>query len=154
MRLWSLHQKYLDHKGLLAVWREGLLAKKVLEGKTKGYKFHPQLDRFEKQEEVLLAINNYLQEIFFESLIRQYKFNKNKIDKKTISLIDQRIKKKIPVTTGQIDHERNHLLAKLKIRDEKKYKELLKIKKIELHPLFKIVKGNVEKWEKISDALE
>jgi hypothetical protein len=32
MRLWSLHPRYLDAKGLQAVWREGLLAKKVLQG--------------------------------------------------------------------------------------------------------------------------
>jgi hypothetical protein len=36
MRLWSLHLKYLDAKGLVAVW--GLLAKKVSKEKTKGYK--------------------------------------------------------------------------------------------------------------------
>ncbi len=50
MRLWSLHPKYLDRQGLLAVWREGLLAQKVLQGKTKGYKNHPQLKRFQQQE--------------------------------------------------------------------------------------------------------
>ncbi|WP_368086417.1 pyrimidine dimer DNA glycosylase/endonuclease V [Nitrosomonas sp. Nm34] len=26
MRLWSIHPKYLDAKGLLALWREGLQA--------------------------------------------------------------------------------------------------------------------------------
>ena len=46
MRLWSLHPKYLDSKGLVAVWREGLLALEVLKGNTKGYRSHPQLTRF------------------------------------------------------------------------------------------------------------
>lgn len=64
MRLWSIHPKYLDTKGLLAVWREGLLAKKVLEGKTKGYKNHPQLNRFKKLADPLAAINAYLYQIF------------------------------------------------------------------------------------------
>ena len=53
MRLWSIHPKYLDTKGLLAVWREALLAKKVLENKTKGYKNHPQLERFKQQNDPL-----------------------------------------------------------------------------------------------------
>ena len=32
MRLWSLHPCYLDPAGLVAVWREGLLARAVLRG--------------------------------------------------------------------------------------------------------------------------
>lgn len=32
MRLWSLHPSYLDAVGLVALWREGLLARKVLQG--------------------------------------------------------------------------------------------------------------------------
>lgn len=43
MRLWSLHPQYLDAKGLVALWREGLLAQAVLAGQTRGYKRHPQL---------------------------------------------------------------------------------------------------------------
>ena len=38
MRLWSIHPKYLGTKGLVALWREALLAQKVLQGNTKGYK--------------------------------------------------------------------------------------------------------------------
>ncbi|MFP3165813.1 MAG: pyrimidine dimer DNA glycosylase/endonuclease V, partial [Nitrososphaeria archaeon] len=34
MRLWSLHPSFLDKQGILGVWREGLLAQKVLIGKT------------------------------------------------------------------------------------------------------------------------
>jgi hypothetical protein len=61
MRLWSLHPKYLDRAGLLAVWREGLLAQQVLMGNTKGYKNHPQLNRFKEQgDKVLLFISAYL----------------------------------------------------------------------------------------------
>jgi hypothetical protein len=33
MRIWSLHPKYLDSKGLVALWRESLLAKNVLRDK-------------------------------------------------------------------------------------------------------------------------
>ena len=64
MRLWSLHPKYLDTKGLLALWREGLLAQKVLAGKTKGYKNHPQLDRFKAHGSPRKAIGRYLLDIW------------------------------------------------------------------------------------------
>lgn len=37
MRIWSLHPSYLDAKGLVALWRETLLAQKVLLGATVGY---------------------------------------------------------------------------------------------------------------------
>ena len=39
MRLWTLHPKYLDPQGLVALWREALLARAVLQGKTRGYNF-------------------------------------------------------------------------------------------------------------------
>ena len=49
MRLWTLHPRYLDARGLVALWREALLAQKVLRGKTRGYRAHPQLQRFREQ---------------------------------------------------------------------------------------------------------
>ncbi len=69
MRLWSIHPRYLDRQGLLAVWREGLLAKKVLAGRTKGYKNHPQLERFKNSPRPQAAINTYLWHIFQEAAI-------------------------------------------------------------------------------------
>lgn len=60
MRLWTLHPKYLDRQGLLALWREGLLAQAVLAGKTKGYRNHPQLIRFKSARDPLAAIGCYL----------------------------------------------------------------------------------------------
>jgi hypothetical protein len=38
MRLWTLHPKCLDARGLVVPWREALLAQKVLRGETRGYK--------------------------------------------------------------------------------------------------------------------
>ena len=78
MRIWSLHPKYLDTKALVALWRETLLAKKVLEGKTIGYKNHPQLFRFKKSVVALDAINYYLQFVWIEAENRSYNFNKDK----------------------------------------------------------------------------
>ncbi len=140
MRLWSIHPKYLDSKGLVALWREALLAKKVLEGKTKGYKKHPQLTRFRQQKEPVKAINAYLATICGEACSRGYCFDKCKIGLKT--------KAKMKVTSGQVGYEFNHLKLKLKKRDLNKYKELIKVNKVLANPIFNVVKGGIESWEK------
>lgn len=79
MRIWSLHPKYLDQKGLIALWRETLLAQKVLQNQTKGYRNHPQLLRFKQTKNPLQAISNYLHIVWQESQNRNYKFNQSKI---------------------------------------------------------------------------
>ncbi|MFW9994886.1 MAG: pyrimidine dimer DNA glycosylase/endonuclease V [Candidatus Odinarchaeota archaeon] len=142
MRLWSIHPKYLDVKGLLALWREALLAKKVLEGRTKGYRHHPQLIRFKSAEDPLKAINTYLHFIFEESVERGYRFDRSKIDNSLVTTIT------IPVTSGQISYEFNHLLQKLEKRDPQKNKQLKRTKEVDLHPIFKKIGGNVEEWER------
>lgn len=140
MRIWSLHPKYLETKGLVALWRETLLAKHVLEGKTKGYKNHPQLERFKKSKNPLETINQYLSVVYFEALAREYNFDKTKIDWNFKNV-------KLTVTKKQVDYEMTHLLNKLKIRDSEKYKALKKIKTIETHSLFKVIDGEIENWE-------
>lgn len=140
MRIWSLHPKYLDAKGLVALWRETLLAKKVLEGNTKGYKHHPQLIRFRKQKNPLGAINKYLLEVFIEASRRDYRFDKSKIGKKLSG-------SKISVTRVQLEYEANHLRKKLAGRDKNKLTEISEIKKFSCHPLFKVVNGKMESWE-------
>ena len=142
MRIWSIHPKYLDTKGLLALWRETLLAKSVLSGETKGYKNHSQLDRFKAVNDPLNSINAYLDEVWKEAHSRGYRFNKGKID--PIHKIIQ-----IPVNEGQIKYEVQHLMGKLKIRDQSKFDELLKVNAVDAHPLFMVVSGDVEKWEKV-----
>jgi len=140
MRIWSLHPKYLDSKGLVALWREALLAKNVLEGNTKGYKNHPQLNRFKAMNNPIEAINQYLSEIYIEASNRNYNFDRQKINwnfKKT----------KMNVTIGQLTYEASHLLNKLHTRDIKKYEELKTNLTFETHPLFKLVDGAVENWE-------
>lgn len=140
MRIWSLHPKYLDTKGLVALWRETLLAKHVLEGKTKGYRHHPQLIRFKNVKNPLNAINQYLSEVYIEAEKRHYNFNREKIDW-TFK------KMKLTVTTGQMDFEKTHLLNKLKNRDKDKYKEVKSTPAFDSHPIFKLINGEVEKWE-------
>lgn len=140
MRIWSIHPKYLDAKGLVALWRETLLAKHVLEGRTKGYRNHPQLIRFKNYEMPLHAINHYLSIVQEEAFKRGYRFNKEKIDWNFAPA-------KINVKKGQVDYEIQHLKNKLQQRDVKKLTELQSVKKIETHPVFAITKGKLEDWE-------
>ncbi|MFH1458999.1 MAG: pyrimidine dimer DNA glycosylase/endonuclease V [Candidatus Omnitrophota bacterium] len=142
MRLWSIHPQYLDTKGLLALWREALLAKCILENKTKGYQKHPQLLRFRNQKSPLGAINFYLKEIYNESRKRNFHFDSSKIGAKIC-------KNSIPVTTGQIKYEFKHLLSKLKQRDRIKYDLLKSNKNIQTHPVFQKSTGGIEFWEKL-----
>ena len=146
MRLWSINPEYLDAKGLLALWRESLLAQKSLLGKTKGYRFHPQLERFKSHPKPVDAIGYYLYHIYLEARSRRYNFSKVKILslKRRVSLIK--------VARGQIDFEVRHLSIKLRKRDKSRYKKVLSLKKIKLHPLFKQVSGGVASWERVTDA--
>ena len=142
MRLWSIHPQYLDSKGLVALWRETLLAKKVLQNKTKGYKQHPQLERFKKQSSPVACLNRYLQEIFIESKKRNFKFNSKKIG-------PARKCRNIKVASRQIEYEFNHLLQKLKERDPSRYNQYKDVKEIKTNPVFHKVSGPVANWEKV-----
>jgi hypothetical protein len=42
----------------------------------------------------------------------------------------------------------NHLKTKLKLRDPARFKKILALKKSRAHPLFKIIAGGIETWEK------
>lgn len=140
MRLWSLHPRYLDAKGLVALWREALLAQKVLQGNTKGYRKHPQLIRFNQQQDPLAAIAAYLREVQREADRRGYHFDASKIAQHAPA-------KTIPVTDGQLAYEFSHLVAKLKLRDEAACTRLQREKAIQINPLFEQVNGEVEPWE-------
>lgn len=145
MRIWSLHPKYLDPQGLVALWRETLLAQKVLAGKTKGYRNHPQLQRFKDQKEALRFIGTYLHHIYLEAQDRGYSFDQTKISKRLSATSDKRI----PVTTGQIDYEFQHLKRKLESRSPIFYAKLKGVERVQLHPLFSRRPGRVEAWEVI-----
>ena len=140
MRLWSIHPQYLDAKGLVALWRESLLAQNVLLGKTKGYKNHPQLVRFKNTDSPSAAIASYLRALTEEAGSRGYHFDKSKI-------VDMIFEDKIPVTSGQIQYEYRHLLKKLQVRDKNLYAKFKECTEVALHPLFYMVVGDVEDWE-------
>lgn len=141
MRLWTLHPQYLDRAGLVALWREALLAQAVLAGKTRGYRNHPQLTRFRNQPDGLAAIGAYLAGILEEGCRRGYRFDAAKIGA-------CREAPAISVTKGQLLYERDHLLGKLSRRDEEARQSLLSIAEPASHPLFSVRPGGVEPWEK------
>ena len=136
MRIWSLHPKYLDSKGLVALWRETLLAQAVLKGKTKGYRHHPQLLRFAAG-----SVAEYLRAVHLEASARGYEFDASKIGR-------GRAAGRIAVTRGQLDYEWRHLMRKLNIRDPERRAALAGVKRPLPHPLFRVVRGDIADWEK------
>ena len=141
MRLWTLHPKYLDAKGLVAVWREALLAQQVLRGGTVGYRSHPQLVRFREQRHPLGCVAAYLAGIHDESSVRGYRFDASKIGRRRSSA-------PLRETRGQLLHEWRHLKRKLRRRSPAHFRRLRQIEVPEAHPLFRIVAGGVRDWER------
>ena len=141
MRLWSLHPKYLDTQGLLALWREALLARAVLGGRTRGYRQHPQLERFRSQRSPRLAINAYLAVVHAEASSRDYAFDRSKIG-------PLRPIPRIAVPSGQVDHEWAHLLAKLAVRNPRLREQWGTLERPSCHPLFYSRRGALASWER------
>jgi Pyrimidine dimer DNA glycosylase len=142
MRLWTLHPKYLDARGLVALWREALLAQKVLRGATRGYRHHPQLLRFSATKNPAAALAAYLKVVHEESVRRNYNFDGSKIGAR-------HSRGKIRETRGQLFYEWSHLKRKLKQRDPERHWEFASVKIPAPHPLFKIIPGKVRVWEKV-----
>lgn len=141
MRLWTLHPRYLDSKGLVAAWREALLAQKVLAGRTTGYRHHPQLMRFRAFPEPLAAIASFLVGIADEAERRGYKFDLTRI-------VRRGFESRIPETRGQLEYEWRHLRAKLRVRSPDLYRAFQHIAFPRPHPLFRIVPGEIKPWER------
>jgi hypothetical protein len=141
VRIWSLHPQYLDAKGLVALWRESLLAQAVLKGKTKGYTHHPQLLRFQQQTSPTGFIAAYLRGIHIEAESRGYNFDAAKIGR-------SRARGHLKVSRGQLEFEWQHLLKKVKTRDPQWYARIKGVKNPQAHPLFQVVRGHIASWEK------
>lgn len=140
MRLWSLHPRHLDPQGLVALWREGLLARKVLHGQTRGYTRHPQLERFRAHPAPLEAIDAYLHAVADEADVRGYRFDRGKLGARSRVAV-------IEVTQGQLDFERKHLLNKLEQRNPGLYQHW-RDADLDLHPSFRRVPGPIAAWER------
>jgi len=145
MRLWSLHPKYLDPQGLVALWREALLAKAVLGGKTRGYTRHPQLERFRAHAMPRSAINAYLDAIRDEAARRGYAFDQSKVG-------PVRAVEPIPVTSGQLAFEWQHLMAKLSVRNPGVQARWSGVARPACHPVFRRRRGTIASWERASCA--
>jgi hypothetical protein len=145
MRLWSLHPRYLDRQGLVALWREGLLARAVLCGNTRGYRSHPQLERFRSVSAPRSSISWYLRGIHSEAVTRGYSFNRSKIGR-------ARIHVPIFVTAGQVEYEWHHLLQKLAVRNPALYEQFRAVRNPECHPLFRVQPGPIEPWERVNGS--
>ncbi|WME24223.1 pyrimidine dimer DNA glycosylase/endonuclease V [Brachybacterium sp. GU-2] len=170
MRLWSLHPRHLDRQGLTGCWRETLLAQAVLAGRTRGYRSHPQLERFRAQAEPLAAIGEYLEVLAEEALARGYRFDRSRIDHRPAGAVgdgadageaspgapadgDRHVPDvpRIRVTSGQLDLEWRHLLHKLEERSPERWERASALEGPTAHPLFEVVPGPVESWERAED---
>jgi hypothetical protein len=141
MRLWTLHPRYLDPQGLVALWREALLAKAVLGGRTRGYKHHPQLARFRAHAAPRAAINAYLAAVHAEATARGYSFDRRKVGP---------VRRVAPIaaTSGQVAFEWKHLMRKLAARNRALHRRWRGARRADCHPLFRRVRGPVADWER------
>ena len=166
MRLWSLHPSLLDRAALVAGWREALLAQKVLRGETTGYRHHPQLLRFRQagpgagpgpgvgpgpgaavgspaasgDPEALVAA--YLHGLADEADRRGYRFRRELV------LARPAPDGSLTVTTGQLALEIEHLRRKVSVRAPE---WLGHLDRVAPHPLFVVVDGPVEPWERATE---
>lgn len=154
MRLWTVHPKYLDAQGLVALWREGLLAQKVLLGETRGYRQHPQLERFRAQPDPVAAIGAYLAGVAAEAVQRGYAFDAAKIVRppavRGAHEAGAADVARITVTDGQLGYEWGHLLRKLEARSPTVHAVHAAISLPAAHPLFAVEPGNVAAWERVA----
>ena len=145
MRLWTLHPTYLDARGLVALWREALLAREVLRGRTNGYRQHPQLIRFRSCASPRTAINRYLALVYAEACSRGYTFDQSKLGRMGSG-------QSILVTDGQLQYEWRWLLCKLRRRSPSVHRRHLEIGRPEAHSLFRVVPGPIAEWESVRNT--
>jgi Pyrimidine dimer DNA glycosylase len=145
VRLWTVHPRYLDPQGLVALWREALLARAVLRGETRGYRHHAQLARFRAHRQPRSAINAYLAGIHAEAVTRGYAFDASKVG-------PVRAVEPLLTTRGQLVYEWQHLLRKLAFRNPTVHRQWCAVRVPRCHPLFTSVKGPPEPWERIGAA--
>ena len=146
MRLWTLHPRHLDAAGLVALWREALLAQAVLLGRTRGYTRHPQLHRFLAAADPVASIAGYLRVVAKEAASRGYAFDMARI------VECERPAQSISETKGQLLYEWEHLGRKLQRRSPEWYRDRVAGLSPNAHPLFRIVAGGVRDWERITEG--
>ena len=142
MRVWTLHPRHLDPTGLVALWREALLAQAVLLGRTRGYTKHPQLIRFLTADHPVAAIVSYLHVVQTEAASRGYSFQFSRIAEAPPP------HDRIPETRGQLEYEWAHFTRKVRTRNPTWYREHCRRTVPAHHPLFRIIPGGIREWER------
>lgn len=141
MRLWSVAPAQLDRAALVAGWREGLLAQKVLRGLTSGYRAHPQLTRFRELDDPVAGVATWLHGLADAADARGYRFDRTRV----VVAADPALR--LPLTRGQLELEWRHLQAKVRDRDAAWW-PLIADASPEPHPMFDLVDGPVADWER------
>lgn len=145
MRLWSVSPAQLDRAALVAGWREGLLAQKVLRGLTKGYRSHPQLVRFRELDDPVLGVATWLHGLADAADERGYRFDRTRV----VVAADATLR--LPLTRGQLELEWRHLRAKVRERDEAWWPRIAEAEPSP-HPMFDLIEGPVATWERAAPA--
>lgn len=149
MRVWSIHPKYCDTPRLNGMWREGLLAKAVIEGTTPkgGYRKHSQAERLKVHPDPVKLINHILYEVWKVAQERGFKYDIKKLNKR---IVDEPLSTKLEVTRGQIEYEFNFMQHKIGAVDTRYKINTEEVRKngIEVNPCFKIVPGDIMDFEK------
>ena len=132
MSLCTIHPKYLDKQGLISLWREGLLAQKVLNGEVNIQLNSPLWEKLKKSQNPLRAIGAYLSFVAAEGARRGYKFSHEKI------LYPNFESYEIKVKPQDLIFEMTHLRNKLKMRDQHKWDEISKVSEVSPHPFIRL----------------
>lgn len=130
----------------MACWREGLLAQAVIGKTSGGYSNHPQLVRFRAMPQPLVSLGAFLAGVVDEADARGYRFARDKIvEHPTVGAPFAAV----DLTAGQLEYEWQHLMAKLAARTPElaaRFADAVP----EPHPLFRVVPGPIEEWERIT----
>jgi hypothetical protein len=119
MRVWTIHPKYLDDKGLGGVWMDALLVQKLVHGGECGnYRKHPQCQRWLKgpMERYLLSI--YLIEVWLEAKMRGFDYKHEKITMVDAPNSASNQPSRMLVDAEEVKVEKDLLVTKLRDRGE------------------------------------
>jgi hypothetical protein len=98
--------------------------------------------RFRRANSPVRAIAAYLRAVHAEAVRRGYRFDAGKIGRGGEA-------EKIPVTRGQVEYEWGLLKEKLARRSPARLEKIRETRKPRVNPVFRIVRGRVETWEKV-----
>ena len=118
----------------------------MLLGRTRGYKHHPQLQRFRGAADPVAFIAGYLRVVAEEAASRGYAFDAARI------VVTSSPVRPIAETKGQLLYEWEHLGRKLARRSPEWYRDRVTGARPSAHPLFRIVAGGVRDWERIDNT--